>query len=188
MIDGVDLQTINLNSWQRHLGVVSQEVSLINDTIYSNIAFGLEREISNQDVYKAAQIAYADEFIEQLPHKYKTIVGENGHRLSGGQRQRLSLARAILRNPEILILDEATSALDSQSEANVHDAIMNFTKGRTVLAIAHRLGSIQDASEILYIQQGMIVERGNHSELLKLKGSYAALWERQLRKNVATRN
>ena len=188
MIDGVDLQTINLNSWQRHLGVVSQEVSLINDTIYSNIAFGLEREISNQDVYRAAQIAYADEFIEQLPHKYKTIVGENGHRLSGGQRQRLSLARAILRNPEILILDEATSALDSQSEANVHDAIMNFTKGRTVLAIAHRLGSIQDASEILYIQQGMIIERGNHSELLNLKGSYAALWERQLRKNVASRN
>lgn len=186
LIDGIDLQTIDLDSWQRHLGVVSQEVSLINDTIYANISFGLDQSASAQDVYRAAEIAYADEFIELLPRKYNTIIGEHGHRLSGGQRQRLSLARAVLRNPEILILDEATSALDSQSEANVHNAIMSFTQGRTVLAIAHRLSSIQDATEILVIKKGQISERGNHTELLKLKGIYYDLWERQSKKESTT--
>lgn len=188
LVDGVDLQTIDLDNWQRHLGVVSQEVSLINDTIYANIAFDLDQEVSEQDVCRAARIAFAEEFIEQLPHKYDTIIGEHGHRLSGGQRQRLSLARAILRNPEILILDEATSALDSQSEANVHHAITNFTQGRTVLAIAHRLSSIQDATEILVIKKGSIIERGNHDLLLSLKGAYYELWERQLKKEIAIKN
>ena len=184
LIDGKDLQTIDIDSWQQHLGVVSQEIFLINDTVIANIAFGLGKEVPEQDIRRAAKIAFADDFIEELPHKYNTIVGEHGHRLSGGQRQRLSLARAILRNPEILVLDEATSALDSQSEANVHNAIMTFTQGRTVLAIAHRLSSIQDATEILVIKKGQISERGNHAELLKLKGIYYHLWERQSKKDT----
>jgi ATP-binding cassette subfamily B protein/subfamily B ATP-binding cassette protein MsbA len=183
LIDGVDLQRLDLDSWQRHLGVVSQDVLLLNDTIAANITFGMGDSMDSEAIRKAAQAACADEFIQALPATYGTLIGEHGHRLSGGQRQRLSLARAILRQPDILILDEATSALDSHSEAKVHQAIQAFSSGRTVLAIAHRLSSIRDASEILVIDEGRIVERGNHTSLLAAAGPYAALW--QLQQNQA---
>ena len=179
LIDGVDLQQLDLNSWQGHLGVVSQEVLLLNDTIAANIAFGMDESIPLEAIQRAAQAACADAFIRALPAGYATLIGEHGHRLSGGQRQRLSLARAILRQPEILILDEATSALDSHSEAQVHETIQAFSSGRTVLAIAHRLSSIRDASQILLMDGGEIVERGTHESLLAAGGRYAAFWQIQ---------
>jgi len=179
LVDGVDLQTLNLESWQRQLGVVSQDVLLIHDTVAANIAFGIGAHATPADIRKAAEAACAAEFISQLPSGYATVIGEHGHILSGGQRQRLSLARAILRQPEIIILDEATSALDSHLEARVHQAIQAFGSGRTVLAVAHRLSSICDAELILVIDSGRVVERGNHHDLLTAGGAYAALWKRQ---------
>lgn len=185
MVDGVDLQTLNLESWQRQLGVVSQDVLLIHDTVAANIAFGIGVHATQADIHKAAEAACAAEFINQLPSGYATVIGEHGHLLSGGQRQRLSLARAILRQPEIIILDEATSALDSHLEARVHQAIQAFGNGRTVLAVAHRLSSIRDADLILVIDSGRVVERGNHHDLLTAGGAYAALWNRQQGKATA---
>lgn len=179
LVDGQDLQGLDLDSWQRRLGVVSQEVLLVHDTIAANIVFGLGNDVSQAAIHRAAAAASADDFIEALPDGYNTVIGEQGHRLSGGQRQRLSLARAMLREPEILILDEATSALDSHTEAQVHQAIEAFRSGRTVLAVAHRLSSIRDADQILVIDAGQITERGSHGELLAQGGAYAALWRRQ---------
>lgn len=179
LIDGVDLRSIDLDSWQRCLGVVTQDVLLVNDTIAANIAFGLEGQVSPEAIREAAIAACAHDFISQLPAGYATVVGERGHRLSGGQRQRLSLARAILRQPEVLILDEATSALDSHAEAQVQHSIQAFSSGRTVLAIAHRLSSIRDADLILVIEAGRIVERGSHNDLIGSDGRYASLWRYQ---------
>ena len=179
LVDGKDLRSVDLDSWQRRLGVVSQDVMVVHDTIAANIAFGLGDGVSREAILQAAAAACADDFINQLPEGYDTVIGEQGHRLSGGQRQRLSLARAILRDPEILILDEATSALDSHAEARVHHAIDAFSSGRTVLAVAHRFSSIRDANQILVIDAGRILERGNHDQLLARNGAYASLWQRQ---------
>jgi subfamily B ATP-binding cassette protein MsbA len=179
LVDGQDLQRLDLDSWQRRLGVVSQEVLVVHDTIAANIAFGLGDDVSEDAIRRAATAACANDFIEALPEGYNTVIGEQGHRLSGGQRQRLSLARAMLREPEILILDEATSALDSHAEAQVHQAIDAFRSGRTVLAVAHRLSSIRDADQILVVASGRIVERGTHDQLLAQGGAYAGLWRRQ---------
>ena len=176
LVDGKDLQSLDLDSWQGRLGVVSQEVLVVNDTIAANIAFGIGDRVSLDAIHGAAADACADGFIAALPDGYDTVIGEKGHRLSGGQRQCLSLARAMLRQPEILILDEATSALDNQSEAGVHQAINAFRSGRTVLTVAHRLSSIRDADEILVIDQGRIVERGTHDRLVTQGGTYAHLW------------
>lgn len=180
LVDGRDLRHLDLDSWQQRLGVVSQDVLLVNDTIAANITYGITGPISEAEIRQAAEAACADGFINQMPQGYDTVVGEQGHRLSGGQRQRLSLARAILRQPEILILDEATSALDSHSESRVHQTIQAFSSGRTVLVVAHRLSSIRDAARILVVDAGRIVERGDHEQLLAAGGAYAALWERQL--------
>ncbi|MEB3354602.1 MAG: ABC transporter ATP-binding protein [Cyanobacteriota bacterium] len=179
LVDGQDLQRLDLDSWQRRLGVVSQEVLVVHDTIAANIAFGLGDDVSQDAIRRAATAACANDFIEALPEGYNTVIGEQGHRLSGGQRQRLSLARAMLREPEILILDEATSALDSHAEARVHQAIDAFRSGRTVLAVAHRLSSIRDADQILVVAGGRVAERGTHDQLLAQGGAYAGLWRRQ---------
>jgi ATP-binding cassette subfamily B protein/subfamily B ATP-binding cassette protein MsbA len=187
LIDGRDLRHLDLDSWQQRLGVVSQDVLLVNDTIAANITYGVSGPISDLEIHQAAEAAFADGFINQLPHGYDTVVGEQGHRLSGGQRQRLSLARAILRQPELLILDEATSALDSHSESRVHQAIQAFSSGRTVLVVAHRLSSIQDAGMILVVDGGRIVERGHHDQLLAAGGTYAGLWQRQQSSSPARR-
>jgi subfamily B ATP-binding cassette protein MsbA len=177
-IDGQPLEALDLSSWQQRLGVVSQDTFLFNATIAENIAFGTP-EATREQVQAAADAAQAAGFIEALPDGYNTLVGERGYRLSGGQRQRLSLARAILKEPELLILDEATSALDSQSERLVQEAIERFERNHTVLVIAHRLSTIVRADQILVLDQGRVVERGSHASLLAEGGLYSQLWQQQ---------
>ncbi len=179
LVDGIDLRQLDLVSWQQQLGVVSQDTFLFNATIAANIAYG-SPDAERQAIEGAARMAQAAGFIEALPQGYDTLVGERGYRLSGGQRQRLSLARALLRNPQLLILDEATSALDSQSERLVQEAIERFERGHTVLVIAHRLSTIVNADLICVMEQGRIVERGNHLQLLDLGSRYASLWQQQM--------
>jgi subfamily B ATP-binding cassette protein MsbA len=182
LVDGVDLETIDLNSWQQRLGVVSQDVLLLNGSIRDNIAFSVP-EASDQAIQAAAAAADSASFIESLPEGYNTLIGERGFRLSGGQRQRLCLARALLKDPEVLILDEATSALDSHTEARILATLERVSKGRTVLTVAHRLSSIQGADQIVVLEGGKIAEQGHHADLLKLGGFYAEVWARQSQKN-----
>ncbi len=170
-IDGKPLTDYNLESIRKHMGVVTQESILFNDTIFNNIAFGKEG-VREEAVMEAARIANAHDFIMQTEHGYQTLIGERGSKLSGGQRQRISIARAVLKNPPILILDEATSALDSESEKLVQEALFNLMKNRTSLIIAHRLSTIQHADEIVVVQGGEIVERGTHQNLLEKRGTY----------------
>ena len=173
-VDGIPLKQIPLEDLRALMGIVTQESVLFNDTIYNNIAFGTEA--SMEAVMDAAKIANAHEFIESSADGYQTVIGDRGSKLSGGQRQRLSIARAVLKNPPILILDEATSALDNESEKMVQAALGNLMKNRTVLVIAHRLSTIQHADQILVVDKGEIVERGTHAELLaNPKGFYSKL-------------
>lgn len=173
-LDGIPLPDYELESLRKQVGVVTQESILFNDTIFNNIAFGMPN-ISEEDVIRAAKVANAHDFIMQTEQGYQTMIGERGSKLSGGQRQRLSIARAVLKNPPILILDEATSALDSESEKLVQDALTKLTQNRTSIVIAHRLSTIQHADEIVVIQQGQIIERGKHLELLHQEGLYKKL-------------
>ena len=173
-IDGVDIRDYDIESLRKVMGIVTQESILFNDSIFNNIAFGMPN-VSKESVMEAARIANAHDFIMQTANGYDTFIGERGSRLSGGQRQRLSIARAVLKNPPILILDEATSALDSESEKLVQEALFNLMKNRTSLVIAHRLSTIQHADEIVVIQEGKIAERGTHLELNRLDGIYRKL-------------
>ncbi|MCE7863462.1 MAG: ABC transporter ATP-binding protein [Bacteroidetes bacterium CHB5] len=174
LIDGISLTDYDLDSVRQHIGVVTQESILFNDTIFNNIAFGMPH-VSEADVIQAAKIANAHDFIVQSENGYQTLIGERGSKLSGGQRQRLSIARAVLKNPPILILDEATSALDSESEKLVQEALFNLMKNRTSIVIAHRLSTIQHADEIVVIQNGAIAERGTHDQLNSQNGLYRKL-------------
>jgi subfamily B ATP-binding cassette protein MsbA len=169
-IDGVDMRDVSQHSLRKLMGIVTQEAVLFNDTIFNNIAFG--ENVSLEEVMAAAKIANAHDFIMQQVSDYQTVIGDRGTKLSGGQRQRLSIARAILQNPPILILDEATSALDTESEKLVQEALINLMKNRTTLVIAHRLSTIQSADQILVIHQGQIIERGTHDELLKIEEGF----------------
>jgi ATP-binding cassette, subfamily B, bacterial MsbA len=178
LIDGKDLRSFDLASWQRRLGVVSQDTFLFNATIAENIAYGVP-DASEADIVAACVAAQCAGFIGALPDGYNTLVGERGYRLSGGQRQRLSLARAILRNPDLLILDEATSALDSQNERLVQNAIRRLQVNRTVLIIAHRLSTVVHADKIIVLRDGEIIQRGNHTSLLASDGLYRRLWLEQ---------
>lgn len=169
-IDGTDIRDYVISDVRNLIGLVSQEIVLFHDTIYNNISFG--KEFSKEEVMEAARIANADQFIQALPEGYESIIGDRGLTLSGGQRQRLSIARALLRNPQVLVLDEATASLDSQSERLVQEALDRLLVNRTALVIAHRLSTIQKADEIIVLDKGHIAERGNHSELYALKGLY----------------
>ncbi len=173
-IDGEDIRSYKIADLRQHMGIVTQESILFNDTVFKNIAFG-KPDAKMEDVIQAAKIANAHAFIEQLENGYETMIGERGTRLSGGQRQRLSIARAVFKNPSILILDEATSALDSESEKLVQDALFNLMKSRTSLVIAHRLSTIQHADEIIVVEKGEIIERGSHAELIERDGLYKKL-------------
>lgn len=177
-IDGISLTDYELESLRKQLGIVTQESILFNDTIFNNIAFG-KPNVSEAEVIQAAKIANAHDFILQTEQSYQTKIGERGSKLSGGQRQRLSIARAVLKNPPILILDEATSALDSESEKLVQEALFNLMKNRTSIVIAHRLSTIQHADEIVVIQEGAIAERGTHEELQQRNGVYKKLLDIQ---------
>jgi len=170
-IDGEDIRNYDLASLRQKIGIVSQDTYIFNTSIRDNIAYGMTTA-SDEDVIEAARLANADEFIQQLPLGYNTIVGDRGVQLSGGQRQRISIARAILRNPDILILDEATSALDSQSERLVQQAIECLSQNRTVIVIAHRLSTVHSADCIVVMEKGRIIEMGDHHELLKKRGTY----------------
>jgi subfamily B ATP-binding cassette protein MsbA len=174
LIDGIDIQSFTLASLRAQIGIVSQEVVLFDDTVIKNILFG-RQSASETDIVQAAKLAYAHDFIERLPQGYKTMIGERGVKLSGGERQRLAIARAILRDPPLLILDEATSALDTESERVVQLALSNLMEHRTTLVIAHRLSTIQRADRIVVLNRGTIVEMGTHDELLLRGGHYKRL-------------
>jgi ABC-type multidrug transport system fused ATPase/permease subunit len=178
--DGEDVRDLRIADLRRAIGVVTQEIFLFNGTVRQNIAYGRD-DIAQEDIERAAELAYADVFIKNLPLRYETQIGERGLMLSGGQRQRISIARAILKDPQILILDEATSALDSESERLVQRALEKLMKNRTVFVIAHRLSTIYNADLILVMNKGRIVERGTHKELIKKKGHYKKLYDLQFR-------
>jgi len=177
-IDGINIKDLSLKNLRSLMGIVTQESILFNDTVFNNIAFGIEN-VTQEQVEEAAKIANAHEFITKLENSYKTNIGDRGGKLSGGQRQRISIARAVLKNPPILILDEATSALDTESEKLVQDALLKLMKNRTSIVIAHRLSTIQHSDEIIVIQKGKIIERGTHSELIKKAGVYKKLSDLQ---------
>ncbi len=178
LIDGINVKDLGVHDLRRLIGNVNQEAILFNDSFRNNIAFGVD-STTDEEIVKAAKIANADEFIRETEHGYDTNIGDRGSRLSGGQRQRVSIARAILKNPPILILDEATSALDTESERLVQDALEKLMKTRTTVAIAHRLSTIKNADEIYVIQEGCIVEHGTHEQLLAENGHYRKLYEMQ---------
>ncbi len=180
LIDGNDLKDSRIRSLRDQIGIVTQETVLFNDTISANIAYG-RATTPHEEIERAARVANAHSFVSKLPHQYQTVVGDRGFRLSGGERQRVSIARAVLKNPPILILDEATSALDSESEILVQEAIHNLMQGRTVLVIAHRLSTIKDAHRIVVLNEGRIPELGSHEELLAKNGIYKRLYELQFR-------
>ncbi|MBW4656014.1 MAG: ABC transporter ATP-binding protein/permease [Kaiparowitsia implicata GSE-PSE-MK54-09C] len=178
-VDGIDIREIQLRSLRRAVGLVSQDVFLFHGTVLENITYGTP-EASLRDVEEAAKIAEAHDFIEQLPQGYDTIVGERGQKLSGGQRQRLAIARAVLKNPPILILDEATSAVDNETEAAIQRSLERITQNRTTIAIAHRLSTIRNADCIYVMEHGKLVERGRHDDLLAQNGIYTGLWQVQM--------
>jgi subfamily B ATP-binding cassette protein MsbA len=174
LIDGINIKDYTLQSVRNQMGIVTQEPILFNDTIANNIALGMDNP-SQEQIINAAKIANAHNFILQKENGYETNIGDRGNKLSGGEKQRLTIARAVLKNPPILILDEATSSLDTESERLVQDAINNLMQDRTSIVIAHRLSTIRHADEIIVLQHGKIVERGTHDELLGMNGFYKRL-------------
>ena len=187
LLDGVNIREYRLSELRKQYALVSQHVHLFNDSVANNIAYAAEERYSLEEIQQAARIAHADDFVRKMPDGYDTVIGENGASLSGGQRQRIAIARALLRDSPVLLLDEATSALDTESERHIQAAIDELCKARTSLVIAHRLSTIEKADEILVIDEGHIVERGNHQTLMDMHGTYAQLRAIQFG-NTATGN
>ena len=184
IFDNDDIKDLEIDSLRNKIGLVSQDIFLFEGTVFENIAYG-NLNASDEEVWEAARLSESDKFINLLPNKEETIVGERGQKLSGGQRQRISIARAILKNPEILILDEATSAVDNETEAAIQRSINTLKKGRTVIAIAHRLSTIRNAEIIYVLEEGRIVESGNHESLLGNKDVYSKLWSVQTGERIS---
>ena len=183
-IDGEDIRKVTLNSLREQVGIVPQETVLFNGSVYDNILYG-RLDATREEVEAAAKAANAHDFIMQLPDGYETMLGDRGMNISGGQRQRISIARAILKNPQILILDEATSALDTESERVVQEALDRLMVGRTSFVIAHRLSTIKNADKIMVLEKGQLIEQGNHDELMAMDGLYAHLYKIQYRSKEA---
>ena len=179
-IDNQDIHSVNLESLRKNISLVSQDVILFDASIKENIAYA-NQNASDEEIVKACQFAAADDFINKMPNKYNTLIGENGVRLSGGQKQRISIARAVLKNSPIILLDEATSSLDAESEEKVQSAIKNLTKNKTTLVIAHRLSTIHNADKIFLVKNGMIIDSGNHQSLINSSEDYKSLYQRQLK-------
>ncbi len=182
--DGKNIRDLELDSLRNKIGLVSQDIFLFEGTVFENIAYG-NLDAKDEEVWEAAKLSESDKFINLLPNKENTIVGERGQKLSGGQRQRISIARAILKNPEILILDEATSAVDNETEAAIQRSINTLKEGRTVIAIAHRLSTIRNAEIIYVLEKGKVVESGNHESLLEINGVYSKLWSVQTGEKIS---
>ncbi len=182
--DGKNIRDLELDSLRNKIGLVSQDIFLFEGTVFENIAYG-NLDAKDEEVWEAAKLSESDKFINLLPNKENTIVGERGQKLSGGQRQRISIARAILKNPEILILDEATSAVDNETEAAIQRSINALKEGRTVIAIAHRLSTIRNAEIIYVLEEGKVVESGNHESLLEINGVYSKLWSVQTGEKIS---
>ena len=182
--DGKNIRHLELDSLRNKIGLVSQDIFLFEGTVFENIAYG-NLDAKDEEVWEAAKLSESDKFINLLPNKENTIVGERGQKLSGGQRQRISIARAILKNPEILILDEATSAVDNETEAAIQRSINTLKEGRTVIAIAHRLSTIRNAEIIYVLEEGKVVESGNHESLLQINGVYSKLWSVQTGEKIS---
>jgi ABC-type multidrug transport system fused ATPase/permease subunit len=172
LLDGVPLPTLRLETYQRRLGIVSQDTFLFNNTVAFNIAFSASHQPASAAIVKAARQAGAHEFIMELPEGYATLIGDRGVRLSGGQRQRLAIARAIMRDPDILILDEATSSLDVDTEQRIHQAITELSQGRTVIIIAHRLSTVRNADQIIVLKHGQVLKTGPASKIFNQQGEY----------------
>ena len=182
--DGKNIRDLELDSLRNKIGLVSQDIFLFEGSVFENIAYG-NLDAKDEEVWEAAKLSESDKFINLLPNKENTIVGERGQKLSGGQRQRISIARAILKNPEILILDEATSAVDNETEAAIQRSINTLKEGRTVIAIAHRLSTIRNAEIIYVLEEGKVVESGNHESLLEINGVYSKLWSVQTGEKIS---
>ena len=176
--DDQDISSMSLSSLRKNMSLVSQDIILFDDTVFSNIAYA-KKNASKDEIKEACDFASASEFIENLPQKYETLIGENGIKLSGGQKQRISIARAVLKNSPIILLDEATSSLDAESEEKVQNAVINLTKNKTTLVIAHRLSTIIRADKIIVMNRGKIVDAGTHEELLESSMVYKNLYSKQ---------
>ena len=182
LIDGSSIYTATISSLRKNISLVSQDTTLFDDTIKNNIAYA-NLDAENKDIIEAAKLSFSEEFINKLPNKYNTLIGENGVRLSGGEKQRLSIARAMLKKSSIVLLDEATSSLDAETENKIQEAINYLTKNRTTLVIAHRLSTILNSDKIYVIDNGKVIDEGKHEDLIKNSKIYNNFYEKQIRKS-----